>query len=144
MTSHNDCHKAEMIALPTTIATSNRTTEIAVNISGSYLCVNGSVVPTDRRAEDRTQLDAFLYIIIVLSFYAISMVLLMIKYIRREEEEMSLDYYYTEFVKREHFQQPHIKNRLALERDRQHIDKALLAFDKRDFDASGTRDETTV
>ena len=31
------------------------------------------------------------------------MTLLMVKYIRREEEEMAYEFYYDEFVKREHF-----------------------------------------
>lgn len=60
--------------------------------------------------------DALLYIIVVLSFYAMSMVLLMIKYIRREEEEISLDFYYTEFVKREKFRTANFKNSLALQK----------------------------
>ena len=47
--------------------------------------------------------SAFMYIVVVLSFYAVSMVLLMIKYIKREREEALFDYYYLEFVKRESF-----------------------------------------
>lgn len=58
----------------------------------------------------------FIYIIVVLCFYALSMVLLMVKYIRREEEEIFLDYYYTEFVKREQFQTATYQNKLLLEK----------------------------
>lgn len=72
-------------------------------------------------------LDAFFYIIVVLSFYAISLVLLMIKYIRREQEETSLDYYYSEYVKRTWFQTPAVQNRLALERERKWIDPIMQA-----------------
>lgn len=46
--------------------------------------------------------DAFIYIVAVLLFYSASIVLLMIKYVRREEHEAELDFYYLEFVKREH------------------------------------------
>lgn len=48
--------------------------------------------------------NAFLYIVFVLMFYACSIVILMIKYIRREREGVKLEYYYDEFVKREAFQ----------------------------------------
>ncbi|XP_021373492.1 uncharacterized protein LOC110463311 isoform X2 [Mizuhopecten yessoensis] len=76
---------------------------------------------------DVIDFDAFAYIFVVLSFYAVSMVLLMIKYIRREEEEVCLDYYYTEFVKREKFQNPIYKNKVALQNATTSglIDKAL-------------------
>ncbi|KAK3089552.1 hypothetical protein FSP39_004547 [Pinctada imbricata] len=63
----------------------------------------------------QTDFDAFLYIIVVLSFYATSMVLLMIKYIRREEEEISLDHYYTEFVEREHFHDIRNRNKMLVQ-----------------------------
>ena len=39
----------------------------------------------------------------------------MIKYIRREEEEISLDHYYTEFVAREHFQNTRHRNRMLVD-----------------------------
>ena len=60
--------------------------------------------------------DAFLYIIVVLCFYALSLVLLMVKYIRREEEELSLNFYYTEFVKREAFNTATYQNKLLLDK----------------------------
>ena len=50
--------------------------------------------------------DALLYIVVVLSFYACSMVILMIKYVRREQEEAEMAHYYSEFVARERFKSP--------------------------------------
>ena len=70
-------------------------------------------------------LGAFCYIIIVLSFYAISIVLLMIKYIRREQEETWLDYYYAEYVKRTWFRRPEVQNRMAMKREQKWIHKVL-------------------
>jgi hypothetical protein len=69
-----------------------------ITINGTYVC--GNLTLTN---EEGWTYDAFLYIIVVLCFYALSLVLLMVKYIRREEEELSLNFYYTEFVKREAF-----------------------------------------
>ncbi|KAK7495071.1 hypothetical protein BaRGS_00013711 [Batillaria attramentaria] len=74
-----------------------------------------------------SDLDALFYIIVVLSFYAVSIVLLMITYIRREQEETSLDYYYTEYVKRTWFQQPVVQNRMAMDRDRKWLEKIVEA-----------------
>ena len=71
------------------------------------------------------ELDAFLYIIVVLSFYAISIALLMINYVRREREETSLDYDYMEYVSRSWFERPEVQNRLAMMRERQWIEKVL-------------------
>ncbi len=45
--------------------------------------------------------NAWMYILFVLMFYAFSIVVLMVKYIRREREGAKLEYYYNEFVKRE-------------------------------------------
>lgn len=45
--------------------------------------------------------NAYLYILFVLMFYAFSIVILMIKYIKREREGSKLEYYYNEFVKRD-------------------------------------------
>jgi len=42
-----------------------------------------------------------MYILFVLTFYAFSIVVLMVKYIKHEREGSKLEYYYTEFVKRE-------------------------------------------
>jgi hypothetical protein len=40
----------------------------------------------------------------------------MVKYIRREEEELSLNFYYTEFVKREAFNTATYQNKLLLDK----------------------------
>ncbi len=45
--------------------------------------------------------NAWMYILFVLMFYAFSIVVLMVKYIRREREGAKLEYYYNEFVKRD-------------------------------------------
>ena len=50
--------------------------------------------------------DALLYIVVVLLFYACSMVILMIKYVRREKEEAEMAHYYNEYVARERFKSP--------------------------------------
>ena len=47
--------------------------------------------------------DALLYITVVLFVYALGVVLLMVKYIRREKQEHVYDNYFVEFVKREQF-----------------------------------------
>lgn len=54
--------------------------------------------------------DPLFYIITVLMFYAFSIIILMIKYIRRERQEAEFDNYYYEFVTREKFQTPQFKN----------------------------------
>ena len=51
----------------------------------------------------QSEISAFMYIVVVLSFYALSMVLLMIKYIKREREEAVYDNYFMEYVKRDSF-----------------------------------------
>ena len=56
--------------------------------------------------------SAYLYIVFVLMFYAFSIVVLMVKYIRREREGSKLEYYYNEFVKREWY------------KDKNHYDKS--------------------
>ena len=56
--------------------------------------------------------NALYYILFVLMFYAFSIVVLMIKYIRREREGSKLEYYYNEFVKREWY------------KDKNHYDKS--------------------
>ena len=62
-------------------------------------CVNGTIV----NSVPKNDFDAFLYIIAVLFFYAIAMILLMVKYLRREEHEADLEFYFEEYVKREKF-----------------------------------------
>ena len=119
--------------------------DLGSNTTGRYNCSVQQEAVLNRTPVDQRQLNAFWYIIIVLSFYAISMVLLMIKYIRREEEEVSLDHYYAEFVKREQFQSATIKNKLALQRDRHNISKALKVLERQNaisviFESPHSRD----
>lgn len=84
---------------------------INITINGTYVCGNLTMIN-----EEGWTYDAFLYIVVVLCFYALSLVLLMVKYIRREEEELSLNFYYTEFVKREAFNTATYQNKLLLEK----------------------------
>ena len=42
-----------------------------------------------------------MYNLFVLTFYAFSIVVLMVKYIKREREGSKLEFYYNEFVKRD-------------------------------------------
>lgn len=92
---------------------------------GSDEARNGSVLSPAAHSSFVGNLDAFFYIIVVLSFYAISLVLLMIKYIRREQEETSLDYYYTEYVKPTWFQRPDVQNRMAMARQGKLLEKMM-------------------
>ncbi|KAI8497534.1 hypothetical protein Bbelb_248400 [Branchiostoma belcheri] len=48
--------------------------------------------------------NAFIYIIVVLLFYVVSLSILMVQYVRGEKEDVDLVYYYENFVKRESFQ----------------------------------------
>ena len=61
-------------------------------------------------------LDALLYIVIVLLFYAFSIIILMVKYVRREREEASLRNYYHEFVSRDKFKSPQYRNKQSMRR----------------------------
>lgn len=71
--------------------------------TATVICNNA----TDRTSGNlRTSNDALLYIVTVLLFYSLSMVILMIKYIRREREEAEMEHYYSEFVTREKFKTP--------------------------------------
>ena len=58
-----------------------------------------------QKKEDEGYVDsndnAYLYILFVLMFYAFSIVVLMVKYIRKEREGSKLEFYYNEFVKRD-------------------------------------------
>ena len=48
----------------------------------------------------RDDRNAYLYILFVLTFYAFSIVVLMVKYIKREREGNRYENYYAEFVER--------------------------------------------
>lgn len=54
--------------------------------------------------------DALFYIITVLLFYACSIVILMVKYIRRERQEAEFSSYYHDYVLRDQFHQPQYQN----------------------------------
>lgn len=58
---------------------------------------------TTAHAHDNTNVDALVYIVVVLLVYAMSMTFLMIKYIKRERREAMLDFYFNEYVKRDKF-----------------------------------------
>ena len=58
-----------------------------------------------------SDLDALFYIVVVLAFYAFAMVVLMVKYIRRENREAALSYMYHEYIERETFSRPSRHNR---------------------------------
>lgn len=66
--------------------------------------------------DDKVNIEAFFYIVVVLTFYATSIVLLLIKYARNDDEEVNLKYQYSEFVKRERFQTAQYKNMMALQK----------------------------
>ncbi len=69
--------------------------------------VSANVSNTATPETGKSEFDAFLYIVFVLLFYALSMVLLMIKYIKRENEEAEWDEIYVDFVKREQYSAPY-------------------------------------
>ncbi|KAK6188461.1 hypothetical protein SNE40_004630 [Patella caerulea] len=71
------------------------------------LDVNSTMIPPT----EEKGIDALLYIIIVLMFYAFSIVILMVKYIRREREEANLRLYYREFVSRDKFHSAQFENK---------------------------------
>lgn len=55
--------------------------------------------------------DAFLYFVVVLTFYAVAMTVLMVKYVRRENQEAQLSYYFHEFINRDKFNTPQYRNK---------------------------------
>ena len=70
---------------------------------------HGNIVAATTTVEpqSRSEFDAFLYIVIVLCFYAMCIVMLMVKYIKRENEEAEWDKMFTDFVKREQYIKPY-------------------------------------
>ena len=57
--------------------------------------------------------NAYMYILFVLTFYAFSILVLMVKYIKREREGSKLEYYYQEFVKRDWYKDKNLYDRLG-------------------------------
>lgn len=47
------------------------------------------------------QVDAFLYIIVVILFYSLVLLVLMVKYFKGEQDDARYSYYYPEYVERE-------------------------------------------
>ena len=54
----------------------------------------------EERRVGRDDSNAYLYILFVLTFYAFSIIVLMVKYIKREREGNRYENYYAEFVER--------------------------------------------
>lgn len=65
-------------------------------------------------ASDHT--NALLYIVCVIMFYAFSIVVLMVKYVRREREEADQRNFFNEFIKREAFHTPQFQNKLLMQK----------------------------
>ena len=63
-----------------------------------------TTIKEDRLSINAANTDALMYIVVVLGFYALAMVVLMVKYVRRENQESELSYYFSEFIKRDRFQ----------------------------------------
>ena len=59
--------------------------------------------------------SALLYIVIVLGFYAFAMVVMMVAYVRRENQEAEISNYFTEFIKRDRFETARYQNRQKIE-----------------------------
>ncbi|GFO19004.1 hypothetical protein PoB_004550900 [Plakobranchus ocellatus] len=109
----------------TTLAVSNKISQPPCGGAGqptsntSDISSSGST-PSATAADEGMKLsgslDALLYIVIVLLFYAFSIVILMIKYVRREREEANLRNYYHEFVSRDKFRSPQYRNKQSMKR----------------------------
>lgn len=94
-----------------------------------HTCVT-DVTVTNTESEDKVNVDAFFYIVVVLTFYATSIVLLLIKYSRNDYEEVNLKYQYSEFVKRERFQTAQYKNMIALQRTKAVLDNLAKSTER--------------
>lgn len=70
-------------------------------------------VDVESRKNDK---EALFYIITVLMFYAVSIVILMVKYLRQEKQEAEYTNYYYEYVSRDKFQDPLYQNSLSVQR----------------------------
>ena len=66
------------------------------NVSESLTLLNQK----EERPVGRDDSNAYLYILFVLTFYAFSIVVLMVKYIKREREGTRYESYYAKFVER--------------------------------------------
>jgi hypothetical protein len=89
----------------------------------TYKCAS----TTTLKPEEEVEVQAFLYIVVVIGFYAISIVFLLIKYARRDDEEKNSKYHYSEFVNREKFQTAQYKNKIAVEKTKEVLGSLDLA-----------------
>ena len=96
----NSSEVESVMSSPVTQVPKSNATFLACGAQSVKNIANGT---SSTEHSENSDLNAFMYIVVVLLFYAVSMVFLMIKYIRREEEEATLDNYFTDFVKREQF-----------------------------------------
>ncbi|KAK3611995.1 hypothetical protein CHS0354_011655 [Potamilus streckersoni] len=74
--------------------------------------------------------DALMYIIVVLMFYTFSIVVLMVKYIHREKQEVQLFEYYREFVARDKVKLTLYQNRAVLEKMLSETNQKLSIINK--------------
>ncbi|ELU15360.1 hypothetical protein CAPTEDRAFT_199433 [Capitella teleta] len=84
------------------------------NMSNSD-CVTSSLPSMSTAQESSTSLNAFFYIVVVLSFYAFAMVVLMVMYVRREQQEAMLSLNFDEFISRDRFNTPQFRNQQELQ-----------------------------
>lgn len=100
---------AEAVTLaPTNISAVDQTSSAASLPAVGIKCQNisdiiNAICCNKQTTVEENERAAFMYIVIVILFYALSIVILMVKYIRQEEDNARLEWYYDEFVKREHF-----------------------------------------
>ncbi|CAG5118985.1 unnamed protein product [Candidula unifasciata] len=92
------------------------TTDTSLVLISNKPCSEAFSSQTPSAAKLPGSLDALLYIVIVLMFYAFSIAILMVKYIRREREEANLRNYYHEFVSRDKFRSAQYKNTQFMKR----------------------------
>lgn len=92
------------------------TTDNSLVLISNKPCSDAFSSQTPAAAKLPGSLDALLYIVIVLMFYAFSIAILMVKYIRREREEANLRNYYHEFVSRDKFRSAQYKNAQFMKR----------------------------
>lgn len=59
--------------------------------------------PNQVDEKDTNELHAFLYICVVIFFYACALAIVMIKYMKSEKSEAKFHHYYEEYVRRERF-----------------------------------------
>ena len=65
----------------------------------------------DKNGIDEGNSGAYKYILFVLAIYSFSILILMIKYIKREREGSKLEFYYQEFVKRDWYKDKNLYDR---------------------------------